>query len=393
MMFWRLLRRLLAAGRGRLTVALLALTSGASVCFALLNLQFDAERKFTREFRILGANLVVAPPQAGGGPGLAPALMAPSALETISGRRAEGVLGAAPFLYLVARAGEGDGLPGEGDGVRSDATNVIVAGTWLDQAPVLSPWWRIEGHGIEDRGDRDRCLAGRRAARLLGLEPGRRVRLDYAGRTRVLTVSGVIDSGGAEDSQIFVSLPLAQELAGTGDRIGLVQMSVRGAPREIRTFASRLRAALPGLEVRPVRQLTDAEGLLMGRIRLLILSTVVLILGLTALSVLATMSSMALERRPDVGLMKALGGSTPRVVRLFLAEVSLLGAAGGLLGSLGGSILGAWIGRSIFDAPIVWRLETLPLILALMVGVALLGALPLRLLGRVPPATILRGEG
>ncbi len=142
-----------------------------------------------------------------------------------------------------------------------------------------------------------------------------------------------------------------------------------------------------------MRQLTDAEGLLMGRIRLLILSTVVLILGLTALSVLATMSSMALERRPDVGLMKALGGSTPRVVRLFLAEVSLLGAAGGLLGSLGGSILGAWIGRSIFDAPIVWRLETLPLVLALMVGVALLGALPLRLLGRVPPAMILRGEG
>ncbi len=385
-MFWRLVRRLLAAGRGRITVALLALTSGASVCFALLNLQFDAERKFSREFRILGANLVVAPPQTGGGPGLAPALMAPSALETISGRQAEGVLGAAPFLYLVARAGEGDG-------VRPDAKNVIVAGTWLDQAPVLSPWWTIEGQGIEDRGDRDRCLAGRRAALQLGLDPGRRLRLEYAGRTRVLTVSGVIDSGGAEDSQIFVSLPLAQDLAGTGDRIGLVQLSVRGVPREIRAFASRLRAALPGLEVRPVRQLTDAEGLLMGRIRLLILSTVVLILGLTALSVLATMSSMALERRPDVGLMKALGGSTPRVVRLFLAEVSLLGAAGGLLGSLGGSILGAWIGRSIFDAPIVWRLETLPLVLALMVGVALLGALPLRLLGRVPPAMILRGEG
>jgi ABC-type antimicrobial peptide transport system permease subunit len=34
----------------------------------------------------------------------------------------------------------------------------------------------------------------------------------------------------------------------------------------------------------------------------------------------------------------------------------------------------------------------LPLTVALMVGVALAGALPLRLLGRVRPAEILRGE-
>jgi putative ABC transport system permease protein len=384
MMFWRLVRRLLTAGRGRLAVALLALASGASVCYALLNLQFDAERKFTQEFRSLGANLIVAPQQTGGAYGSAATLMAPPALDTFSGRGTDRVVGAAPFLYLVARAGSA--------GVRPGAKNVIVTGTWLDQTPALFPWWRIEGRRIGDRDGRDRCLAGRRAASQLGLDPGSRIRIDYAGRTRILTVAGVADAGGAEDSQIFVPLPVAQELAGTGDRVGLVQMSVRGAPAEIRSFAARIRAALPDLEVRPVRQLTDAEGLLLGRIRLLVLSTVVLILGLTALSVLATMSSMALERQPDVGLMKALGGSTQRVVRLFLAEVSLLGLAGGLLGSLGGWLLGGWIGRSIFAAPIVGRLETLPLVLALMVGVALLGALPLRLLGRVPPALILRGE-
>ena len=44
---------------------------------------------------------------------------------------------------------------------------------------------------------------------------------------------------------------------------------------------------------------------------------VLLILVLTALCVLATMSALAMERREDVGLMKALGGSISRIVATF----------------------------------------------------------------------------
>ena len=60
-MFWRILWKLFRASRGRLGVALLALGSGAAVCSALINLQLDAERKLTREFRALGANVIVSP--------------------------------------------------------------------------------------------------------------------------------------------------------------------------------------------------------------------------------------------------------------------------------------------------------------------------------------------
>ena len=60
-MFWRIVRRLLAANRGRLFVILLALGAGAAVTAALLNLQVDAKRRLTTEFRSFGANVVVAP--------------------------------------------------------------------------------------------------------------------------------------------------------------------------------------------------------------------------------------------------------------------------------------------------------------------------------------------
>ena len=379
-MFWRVLWKLLRASRGRLAVALVALATGAAVCSALLNLQFDAERKLTREFRALGANVVVSPLGAASA-GEAEALLDESLMGQLSALRAPSVVAAAPYLYIVGRSHTSSG-----------EQSVIVTGTWLDEVRRMTSWWKVDGQWVEARSDVARCMVGRNAARLLGVVPGSQLELRYADRSVVLAVAGVASAGGTEDNQVFANLPAAQQLAALPGRIGLVQLSVTGSPIEIEAFTSRLAAALPGLQVRPLRQLAEAEGNLLGRIRLLIFSTVALILALTALCVLATMAALAMERRRDVGLMKALGGSITRVVRLFLTEAGSLGALGGIIGYSAGILLSRWIGRSVFGVAISPRLEVLPLIVGLMVAVALAGALPLRLLGRVRPAAILREE-
>lgn len=380
-MFWRVLWKLLRASRGRLTVALVALASGAAVCSALLNVQFDAERKLTREFRVLGANVVVSPLGAAGEQTAESALMYESVMSQLSALRTPSVVAAAPYLYVVGRSRT---VSGE--------QSVIVTGTWLDEVRRMASWWKVDGQWVEARSDFARCMVGRNAARLLGVAPGSRLELRYADRSVVLAVAGVASAGGTEDNQVFVNLSVAQQLAALPGRIGLVQLSVTGSPIEIEAFTSRLAAALTVLQVRPLRQLAEAEGNLLGRIRLLIFSTVVLILALSALCVMATMAALAMERRRDVGLMKALGGSMTRVVRLFLTEAGSLGALGGIIGYSAGILLSRWIGRSVFGVAISPRLEVLPLIVGLMVAVALAGALPLRLLGRVRPAAILREE-
>lgn len=378
-MFLRLLWQLLRASRARLAVALLALVSGAAVTSALVNLDLDAERKLTQEFRTLGANLVVSEPRAAASEGPeALALMDESALRIIEAGRTPNVVALAPYLYLVARTGADQ--------------PVVVAGTWLDQTRRLAPWWKISGDWITSRDDRAHCLVGTNAARQLHIAPGSQVELLYQGQPATLTVAGVVTAGGTEDNQVFVNLPVAQELARLSGQVELVMLSVAGSTNSIADFQKRLSAALPGLEVRPIRQIAEAEGELLNRIRLLIFATVLLILVLTALCVLATMAALAMERRQDVGLMKALGGSISRIVGLFLAEVGILGAVGGVLGYLVGIELSAWMGERVFGTAISPRLDVLPLTVALMVGVALAGALPLRLLGKVRPAVILRGE-
>jgi putative ABC transport system permease protein len=216
--------------------------------------------------------------------------------------------------------------------------------------------------------------------------------LSYVGKTAQLTVVGIVDAGGAEDNQVFLQLPEVQSFAGLPGQIGLVQLSVRGTAKSISDYVVRLATALPAYEVRPIRQVTEAEGDLLNRIRLLIVSMVLLILMLTALCVLATMAALAMERRQDVGLMKALGGSIARIVALFMAEVGILGAAGGFVGAILGIELSRWMGQRVFGTAISTRWEIFPLTIALMIAVALAGALPLRLLGKVKPAVIFRGE-
>ncbi|MGA7793726.1 MAG: ABC transporter permease [Candidatus Acidiferrales bacterium] len=372
-MFLRILWKLLGASRGRLAVALIALTSGAAVCSALLNVNLDAERKLTQEFRTLGANVVIAPPAGGSEAALADAAV----LDRIAALRVPQIVATAPYLYVAANSG---------------TQPVILAGTWFDQVAKMNSWWKLEGGWVSSRDDHEHCLVGFTAARQLGLAPGSAVQLRSGDRNISLTVAGIVTTGGAEDNQILTNLDSAQALAGLSGRVSLVQLSVSGTPAEIEGVTRKLADNLSGLDVRPVRQIAAAEGTILGRIQGLIFWTIALILVLSMLGVLASMAALAMERRQDVGLMKALGGTVQRIMRLFLAEAGMLGAVGGLLGFLIGVVLARWIGERIFGVVISARFEVLPITVALTIGVALAGAFPLRLLGRVRPAEILRGE-
>jgi len=376
-MFWRILWRLLYASRGRLVLAILAVASGAAVCAALLNLDLDATDKLTREFRALGANVVVSAAQSSDSADT----MDADAIGRIDNLRLPDVVAAAPYLYLSAEAKAG-----------GNNTGVIVAGTWFEEVSRMNSWRRVDGKWVASRDNRSDCMIGELAASRLGLIPGKSVTVIYAGRQATLRVAAIVTTGSSEDSQIFIGLPLAQELSGLGDRITLIQITARGSTAEIEDVIHRLSIALPGLQVRPLRQIAEAEGRLLARIRGLLFGTVLLILVLTALGVLAAMAGLALERRRDVGLMKALGGPVRRIMRFFLAEATAIALAGGILGCIAGMALSEWIGERIFSVSITPRLIVLPATLALMIVVSLAGALPLRLLGRVRPSEILRGE-
>ena len=142
----------------------------------------------------------------------------------------------------------------------------------------------------------------------------------------------------------------------------------------------------------PLRQFTEGEAKIYYRISSLLNVTVVIVLLLTGLCVMAAMTNVAMERRNDVGLMKAIGGAMRRVLRLFLAEAALLGFAGGVIGAAAGLFLSIWLGKQVFGVAAQPRLIVYPVAVALTMIVAILSAYPLRRLASIRPASVFRGE-
>lgn len=385
-MFWRLIRRLLQANRGRMITVLLALGAGAAVTAALLNLRVDADNRLTREFRSFGANVVIAPAPAGPGAleSAQAATLDEAVLQRLPQQSGGAPVAAVPFLYLVAE------VSNPAAALRR-VVPAVVAGTHLAGLPQVGPGWRFEPPSAPAL-PAARCLVGTRVASQFGVHPGEKLLLQNAGREELCGIDGILSAGGAEDNQVFVDLAAAQRLAAQPGRVSLIQLSVTGNPRTIEAFLSGLSAALPHVAVRGIRQFSDAEAKLYERIRGLLSATVALILVLTGLCVMAAMTNAAMERKHDVGLMKALGGPLARILHLFLAEAAILGLAGGLLGAAAGMALSVWLGTVVFGVAAQPRWIVYPVTVFLTVIVAVAGAFPLRRLASVRPAVIFRGE-
>jgi len=390
-MFWRIMRRLLGANRGRLFVILLALGTGAAITSALLNLQVDAQRRLTTEFRAFGANVIIAPSDSGASSSAeSPQFLNDSLFADLAEGMDSSSIPKAEFLYGIVDAAK---VPAVKDRKLGASTKVILAGfAYSGSRPeqLLSPALVVAAQKMAS-GDTLACEVGQRAAALLQLRTGDIVVLTNGSRQVSCRVEVLLSIGGAEDSQIFLELRATQALLDQPGRISLIQLSVPGTPQQIQDYIASLRR-LPGAGVRPIRQFTEGEAKIYNRISGILSATVGLVLVLTALCVMAAMTNVALERRNDVGLMKAIGGATRRVLRLFLAEAALLGLTAGILGAAIGILLSMWLGKAVFGIAARPRLIVYPVAVGLTIIVAIAGAYPLRRLANIRPAAVFRGE-
>lgn len=398
-MFWRIVRRLLGANRGRLFVILLALGAGAAVTAALLNLQVDAKRRITSEFRVFGANVLVTPrnPNTKGLQSGVSTLDS-SLYNRIPQSNGDDLVARASLLYGIVKITPWGG--GSEISETRGATSAVLVGYQFfgnDLAEIFPSTIVAEPQGRVlmgvDPGVRvSSCELGEQLAKRLGVQIQQSVELQANDSDVICFISRIRRFGGPEDSQILIWLDAAQELLKQKDRSSLIALSVPGNPTSVQRYVSQLQSSMPDVDVRPVRQFTEGEAKIYNRIGGLLTATVVIVLLLTGLCVMAAMTNVAMERKNDVGLMKAIGGATRRVLRLFMMEAALLGLAGGVIGAAAGIFLSIWLGKQVFGVAAQPRLIVYPVSVALTTIVAILSAYPLRRLASVRPASVFRGE-
>jgi putative ABC transport system permease protein len=362
-MFVRMLVRAAVLRRGRALSALCAMIVAAGVATAMLNLYVDVQAKLQREFRNYGANIILV----GKDGASLPADALAHVDSVLAGR---GVV--APFALVVARTSAGQ--------------PVVVAGTDFDRVRQLDRWWSVSGWPAAP----EQALVGVRAVSVVssGNQP---FNLSFQGRTIHLTSAGTVQTGGAEDSRVYLSLP--DFVSWTGLQPSTIEVAATGSPEEITAILHQLEQAVPAAEVRPVRQIIEGEARVLGKTRATLMAATALIILTAALCVLSTLMGWVFDRRRDFAIMKALGASDRLLNGFFAAEAAALGAAGAVIGFVLGIGIAAWIGRVNFHAPVAPRFGVLPIVLAGSIVVTLLSAvLPISLLRRVQPAVILRGE-
>ena len=361
----RLLWASLWKRRGAAGLAALALAIGASVAAALLHVSGDVGVKLSRELRALGPNLVIVPSGAGGDHWL-------DVRATRARCDAAGVQGVA-VLYASALAG-GHAVP--------------LAGADLEALVTLHPSWKRHG-GLAP------ALAGASLARKLGWREGDSLALASPDGARGLRVAiaGTFTSGSSDEEALWLPLASAQWLAGEPGRASLVQARVAGDAEHVERAAATLTRG-GGLDALPLRALSATEQGLLDRMRRLMLLVTLAALAAGALSAYGTLTDLALERKREIALLKAVGAPRRRIVGRFLAESAAIGLVGGVLGWLIGAAFALFIGREVFHATLTLQPGVPPLVVALAMLTALVAAAgPIRLALAIEPARALREDG
>jgi putative ABC transport system permease protein len=421
-MFLRLVYQSFRRQQRRKLLAGVSIALGVTVATAMIAVATDIGDKINRELRSYGANIAVTP-QADtldvriGGVDLKPAsdgsYIQEADLTNIKGIFwRNNVEGFAPFLPVPV-----DVHTASGDSAHAD-----LVGTYFEKklrygkedfttgVRKISPWWKVAGAWPSD--DSSDVLLGATLANSLGVKAGDHLRV----ADRSLPVSGVLTTGGSEDNQIVAPLSLAQAVLGRPGAVKQVLVSALTKPEDdfarrnpkalskadfdrwfcspyAKSIAFQVQEAIPNSRAVEIRQVSQNEGNVLSRIEGLMLLVTIAALLASALAVSAAMATAIMERRSEVGLMKAMGAANSSIAGLFFTEAALLAIAGGTVGFAIGALLARRIGEWIFASQVSISPVLFPLVLTIAVVVTFLGsAASIRKAMRYEPVMVLRGD-
>jgi putative ABC transport system permease protein len=410
-----------------------------AVATAALSVSLDVGDRLAQEFRSLGANLLVTPqadslPLEIGGVDYRPAnagAYLPEAdlgkLKTIFWRH--NIKAFAPILdepvFMNSDWSDKSGSPQRVQLVGTWVNHEIKipdGSTYLTGIEKTNPWWQLKaGRWFNETvsADEPEVVVGEKLAQSAKLSVGSKIYLlekPISSALHTVKVVGILESGGPEDESVVVPLTLAQSFANQPGMYRRLYVSALTKPEDafgrkdpktmspaefdrwycspyISAIALQVSQELKGTDVRVIRRVAEGEGTILTHVRTLLWLVTFAALLAAALAVGASAAASVIERRTEIGLMKALGAGSGLVGVLLAAEQLLVAFVGGGIGYSVGILLARLLGQKIFGFTPEPKLFLLFIVLVLASLITLLGsAYPLRRASQYDPAPILRGE-
>jgi putative ABC transport system permease protein len=425
-MFLRMLGCALLRQKRKLVMIAVTMALGVSLSAAMLNVMMDVEEKVNRELKVYGANLNVVPRGASllgdlygieGGAGIADKYILEEELPRMKTVFwAYNIVDFSPYLEMPVFIEGAD-------------SKVSLVGTWFDRhldLPTgyaintgisrLKGWWEIAGNWVRD-GDKSGAMVGSLLAAKLKLSQGDRLTVRTPdGKTAELTIRATLHSGGPEDEQIFVPLELVQALSNRKGLVQRVDVSALTTPENelarraatdpaslsrkewdawyctayISSIAYQIEEVLTNVRAKPVLQVSESEGGILNKIKLLMLLLTGMSMLCAALGISNLVTMNVMERNTEIGLMKAVGSTDVQVILLVMGEILFTAIIGGCVGYAAGLGFAQLVGYTVFGASVDVQPLVIPVVAILSVFVTLLGSLPaLRMLLSLQPTEVL----
>ena len=428
-MFRRMLLSVLVRQKKKLFLIALTVALGVSLATAMLNVMFDVGDKVNQELKAYGANLNIVPR----GAALVNELYQLDNTDTQAAIQyikqddlvkikmifwAYNIVDFAPYLTTQVTVND---KPVTLIGTWFNKHLTIPTGDEVDTGMLaMKSWWSIEGNTMKD-DNLQGVMVGESLATQLNLKLGDSLELisPLTNKKVTLTVNNIFHSGGIEDSQLYVSLPVAQNLANKEGLVERVEVSALTTPENdlarkaaqdpnslsrtewdtwyctayISSIAYQLEELMPDVRVKAIMQVAESEGSILQKTQLLMLLLTVLSLICSALAISNLVTANVIERSTEIGLLKALGATNISVAMLILTEILIIALLGGMVGYFVGLGFAQIIGQTVFGSFVEPKMIIIPLVLIMVSMITLLGSLPaLRIMMFLRPTDVLHGR-
>lgn len=211
-----------------------------------------------------------------------------------------------------------------------------------------------------------------------------------------------------DDKMMYIPIDTFRELTGIEERIDymIVQVgegkdaSVVG--KELERSLARFRNVREGNEdftIQTPEELLASFQNILNIVQAVLIGIALISLFVGSIGIMNTMYTSVIERKKEIGIMKAIGARNKDIFGLFLVESGILGVVGGIIGIILGTLLASAVeiistqalGKSFLQAHYSWELFLGALLFSFVVG-AIAGTLPAIQASKQKPSDTLRDE-
>lgn len=242
------------------------------------------------------------------------------------------------------------------------------------------------------------AIIGTELAADLGIGVGDKVRITTPdGRAQVFLVAGVFDVGNKDLNErwVFVSMRTAQTLLDLAGGVSTIEVKVREIfdAEEIAQNVTKKTGLIADSWMKVNTQLLIGLRSQNGSSHMIQFFVIVAV----ALGIASVLIVSVVQKSREIGILKAMGTPTPRVVRVFLLEGAILGLAGSILGMLIGTTLSYVFqglarnpdGSATFPVALTLVLYLRSALVAMVTGI-LAAIFPARRAASLDPAEVIR---